>query len=80
MDNADREHFENIDSLSDFIEPEKPEEDFLVCECSCVSLRSINQFLEQFPTANLEDLKKSLKVGIGCGSCVKNYEFLSSRK
>lgn len=80
MRNADREHFDNIDSLNDFIEPERPIDDFLVCECSCVSLKSINQFFEEFPNANLEDLKKSLKVGVGCGSCVKNYKFLSTKE
>lgn len=76
---ADSEHYNNIDSLAEFIDLEPPTiSDYLVCECSCVGIVTISNFLQEFPNATLTDLKKSLNVGVGCGSCVKKYKFLNS--
>lgn len=80
VDNEASEHLQNIDSLDDFINRYPDQENFLVCECSCVDYQTISQFLANNPSAGLEDLKKSLKVGVGCGSCVKTYEFLNKLK
>lgn len=43
----------------------------LICECMCVSMGDIRDFLQKKDT-NFEDLRKELGLGSGCSSCLKS--------
>ena len=53
---------------NDFIKDE-----VLICECMCISAKEIREFFDNNQVVELETLKKELKLGSGCGSCVKSF-------
>ncbi len=60
---------QQIDNYKDLI----PEQDCgLFCECNLVSKKEIKAKLTSLEA--FDDLLKELKVGSGCGSCLKDIE------
>lgn len=58
--------------------PEKLEGDELVCQCNCISVEDIKEFLAK-REIDLPDLTKKLGVGSGCGACLKDFSFWKDR-
>lgn len=50
--------------------PEKLEDDCLICECFCVSVRDIRDLCQD--QVDLELLTKHYNMGQGCGSCINS--------
>lgn len=52
--------------------PTKLEQDYLVCECFCVSVADIREVCKD--EVDLELLKNEYSFGQGCQSCLKNRD------
>jgi NAD(P)H-nitrite reductase large subunit len=67
-----------MDNLGDFFDETHDNQfldaDKLVCECTCISLIDLVDFYGQTGTLELEELKRELGLGTGCGSCTKTAE------
>lgn len=57
------------------------DEDFLVCECKCVSVGDIREALKtgKIKQVDLNYLKKHLGLGSGCSSCLKDFNSWKSK-
>ena len=52
----------------------------LICECECISAGDIREYLKgKNNNLNLEDIKKELKLGSGCSTCVKSFDAWKDR-
>lgn len=49
-------------------------DDFLICECMCVSVLDIREQFRDSRELDLEKLKEQLSMGQGCSSCLKTIE------
>jgi NAD(P)H-nitrite reductase large subunit len=73
------ELYRNIDNLEDFLceKPLKPtllDDELLICECNCVSVKDIKMLFHDERVVNVETLTRVLKLGSGCGSCLKSCD------
>lgn len=70
----DKEILRLIDSVDELIPQtiEKLEDDLLICECFCVSVRDIREVCETH--VDLDLLQKDLNLGTGCQSCLKRKD------
>ena len=50
----------------------KLDENTLICECMCISVKDIRDFIKE-DEINLSILSKELKLGSGCSSCFKSF-------
>lgn len=50
------------------------EDDCLVCECFCISLKDIRDFCIENPEAGLKGLQERLSLGTGCGTCLRRLD------
>ncbi len=70
----DRDFLRQIDALGELIPSqvsEKLEDDILICECHCVSVRDIRMACEAGSKVDLDILQNQLHLGTGCESCLK---------
>jgi NAD(P)H-nitrite reductase large subunit len=75
--------FEDIENYRDLLEANEagteipgPSE-IVICECHCVSLQDLADYKKSRQNINLDDMKKDLLIGTGCGSCLKNTSWLA---
>jgi NAD(P)H-nitrite reductase large subunit len=74
----DREILRQIDQVEELLEPYQPEkidDEVLVCECFCVSAADIRQTLDEAKVVDLDLLQKHFSLGLGCGSCLKKKDY-----
>jgi bacterioferritin-associated ferredoxin len=50
----------------------KLDEDTLICECMCISVKDIRDLIKK-DEISLSILSKELKLGSGCSSCFKSF-------
>ncbi|MBT4792101.1 MAG: (2Fe-2S)-binding protein [Halobacteriovoraceae bacterium] len=48
-------------------------DDTIICECMCISLGFIRESFNN-KEFNLQDLRRELGIGSGCGKCLKSFE------
>lgn len=72
----DDDFLDSIDNYYDLIADSDAimQDDELICECFCVSLKDIKTCLNQYGHFNLEVLSKELQMGKSCGSCIKSAD------
>ena len=59
--------------LSSYVEVDKLDEDLLICECMCISVRDIREtFKINGPSLDL--LVSELGMGTACSTCLKSKE------
>lgn len=68
----DREFLRQIDSLDDLLADEKLEDEVLICECFCVSVKDIRETCAG--KVDLELLQDQFSMGLGCQSCLKRKD------
>ena len=64
-----------IDKLDSYIEVDKCDQlpdDYLICECNCVSVADIKNEFTRIDDIDFELLKNKYLFGTGCQSCIKN--------
>jgi NAD(P)H-nitrite reductase large subunit len=63
-----------MDNLEELLPetPSKLDDDCLICECFCVSVKDIRDL--RLETLEFEVLKEKLSLGEGCQSCLKRKE------
>ena len=54
------------------------DENYLICECNCVSLQEINDFVK-IHGFDLEELMRQTNLGNACKSCLKDVEFWKTK-
>jgi bacterioferritin-associated ferredoxin len=73
----DSDFLDSIDQLDDYMQHDNmpiQNSDFLLCECNVLSLKDIKNFIHEQKVDDLDQLCHLLKLGSGCGSCLKNYK------
>jgi bacterioferritin-associated ferredoxin len=70
-----------LNSLRDYQERTASSGSFLVCECECISNTDIKNYLvsKNINVVDLDMLKKDLKLGSGCTSCIKSFDAWSKK-
>lgn len=70
----DKEFLRLMETVDDMIprDPEKLDEETLICECFCVNVGDIKEVCSG--KVDLELLENRLGLGGGCRSCLKNKE------
>lgn len=68
----DREFLRQIDSIEELLTVEKLEDDVLICECFCVSVKDIRETCAE--QVDLPLLQDQFSLGLGCQSCLKNKD------
>lgn len=76
-----KDDLDALNSLREFQEAVRSDESFLICECVCISNIDIENYLvsKNIKFVDLEMLKKDLKLGSGCNSCIKSFDNWSSK-
>ena len=70
----DKEFLSQIDLVSELLPDNsaaKLDDDVLICECFCVSVRDIRDACHSIQSVDFELLAKNLSLGQGCQSCLK---------
>jgi NAD(P)H-nitrite reductase large subunit len=73
----DKDFLRQIDDLGALIPPKDEEvlnDDFLICECFCVSARDIRTACESQGKVDLELVQNQLSLGQGCQGCIKRID------
>lgn len=73
----DRDFLRQIDALGELLPlgvNEKLEDDFLICECHCVSVLDIKTSCSASGKVDLEVLQNTLHLGTGCQGCLKRID------
>lgn len=75
MQNDDLELLEEARAiLNSQKQSNKLEDSELICECKCVTVGDIREFLkEKDKSLDLKQLQNELKLGSGCSSCAKSF-------
>jgi NAD(P)H-nitrite reductase large subunit len=69
----DKEFLSLIESANELIaHAEKLDDEGLICECFCVSVRDIRELCVS--EVNLDQLKIEFNLGQGCQSCLKSKD------
>ena len=70
----DEEFLRQIDQVEDLLPTtlDKLDDDTLICECFCVSVRDIRLLCET--KVDLQLLQEDLHLGQGCTTCLKNID------
>ncbi len=69
----DQEIREVAEALNDVDRPNLAS-DALVCECFCVSLGDILEFVRETGETDVGALQRRFHLGTGCGSCLKRRD------
>jgi NAD(P)H-nitrite reductase large subunit len=72
----DKEFFSQIDLVADLLatESEKLADDFLICECFCVSAGDIREICANLGHFDLQTVQDNFSLGHGCQSCLKDID------
>jgi NAD(P)H-nitrite reductase large subunit len=73
----DKDFLRQIDDLGTLIPPKEEEvlsDDFLICECFCVSAGDIRTACESQGKVDLELIQNQLSLGQGCQGCIKRID------
>jgi bacterioferritin-associated ferredoxin len=69
----DKDFLHQIETVNDLIhEAQKLDEETLICECFCVSVKDIRELCSG--EVDLPLLQKELSLGQGCQSCLKRAD------
>jgi NAD(P)H-nitrite reductase large subunit len=80
-DSQEKELLAEIENLTELIDYDEAtlSDDFLICECYCVSVKDIREVCEQLGSFDLKTVQDRFGLGKGCQSCLKfidNVSFL----
>lgn len=77
----DKDELEALIALREHQESSSSEVSFLICECECISNRDIENYLvsKNINFVDLDMLRKDLKLGSGCTSCLKSFDSWSNK-
>ena len=72
----DRDLLREIDQVEDYLpdEPEHLDDEILICECFCVSVKDIRQEFEETGKVDVQLLQDRFSLGHGCQSCMKRID------
>jgi NAD(P)H-nitrite reductase large subunit len=72
----DPEFLKDIEQVDDYLpaEPDKLDDDVLICECFCVSVRDIRLEFEGIGEVSVQQLQDRFSLGQGCQSCLKRID------
>ena len=66
--------------VSSNTEKTRSNESDLICECKCITVGDIREFIkEKNISLDLEELKSGLTLGSGCSTCTKNFDDWKSK-
>jgi NAD(P)H-nitrite reductase large subunit len=58
---------------------EKLANEFLICECCCVSAEDFRKTFQTLEDVDLEVMKRDFQMATGCKSCLKTFEDLKHK-
>lgn len=76
---------EEIDAWRDLVDEkilyteQKLADEFLICECCCVSVQDFRKQFSSLQDVDIEIMKRDFKMATGCQSCLKTFEDLKHR-
>ena len=72
----DRDLLRQMDLVSELIPPEsnKLEDDFLICECFCVSAGDIREVCTEIQKVDLNLVQEKTNLGHGCQGCIRRID------
>lgn len=81
MKTMNDDELEALMGVREFQERTASDEPFLVCDCECISNKDIENYLvsKNINFVDLDMLKKDLKLGSGCISCLKSFDCWSDK-
>lgn len=73
----EKEFLSQIDQVGELLSQlhgEKLDDEVLICECFCVSVRDIREVCDSTQRVDFELLAKKLSLGQGCQSCLRTAQ------
>jgi len=72
----DLELLRQMDMVSELISPESSrlDDDFLICECCCVSAGDIREVCAQIQNVDLNLVQEKTNLGHGCQGCIRRID------
>lgn len=74
----DKDFIQQIDEIGDLLSlNDLLDDDFLICECFCVSARDIRDLFHETRSIDLVALAEAYGMGQGCKSCLKRNDWVN---